>query len=215
MQGLTLMTGTATFNAGGPPYTVTGVGSLFTAEFAVGDAMCVAADTVNFGFIRRIINDTSLELLLPYGGVGGTNGNVYRCDNPFSPNPANCYEGQGGHFIGGDLTNFVTDYYPELMAKMYHTTHRLYQDDSGVVFSEPQAIDRGYLILDEMIRMYREILWKGAFDPRFLLYDTAYTTDAYRDAAGPETLYFMVEAISLSESGVSLSGREYSAGVLE
>ena len=65
-----------------------------------------------------------------------------------------------------------------------------------------------------MIRLYREVQWDGAFDPRVQLYDTVRTIDDYRATAN-ETLDFLVEAISMSDSGTTITGHEYGAGVLE
>jgi len=119
----------------------------------------------------------------------------------------------GGHYVGGDPAYFISDYYPALMDKLAHIGHLVYIDDSGLVFNEAQARDRGYILLNEYIRLYREINWRGAFDPRIKLYQTVRAIITYRTGA-PEVVYFLVESVSIGDDATTLSGREYGAGVL-
>jgi hypothetical protein len=125
-------------------------------------------------------------------------------------------EGQGGHFIGGstDDDDFIIDYYPDLVAKLGRRGHRTLNDDGGTSLSEANAKDRAYILLNEYIRLYREITWEGAFDPRVQIYHTAEVLDDYRNGP-PETLTFLVETVSMNEGKTVISGREYGAGVLE
>lgn len=65
----TSITGTPTFTNGNP--TVTGSGTLFTTELAVGDYIQLDADGVSVK-VDSITNNTSLELVENYMGTGGT-----------------------------------------------------------------------------------------------------------------------------------------------
>ena len=130
--------------------------------------------------------------------------------------PVGAVEGVGGHFIGGSQqdADFIVDYYPDLVAKQFNTGYITKLDDSGLILTEASAVDRAYLILNEMIRLYRLVGWLGAFDPRVRLFDTVEVDDDYRTGA-PETLRILVQGIDVGEFKYSISGTEYGAGVLE
>lgn len=61
------MTGTVAVNTGSP--SVSGTGTIFTAEFATGDAIKIGTATYT---IASIASDTSMELTVPYTGTSGT-----------------------------------------------------------------------------------------------------------------------------------------------
>jgi hypothetical protein len=125
-------------------------------------------------------------------------------------------EGQGGHFIGasGITIDFIRDYYPDLFNKIYNTGHHVKFDDQGLVYTPMQAYDRAYLILNEVIRLYRQIDFIGGFDPRPKLFDTYHVDENYR-AGVHEDLYFLIQKIIMSDISVAISGLEFGAGVLE
>jgi len=119
-------------------------------------------------------------------------------------------EGVGGHYVGGV---FITDFYPEIIKKLCNVGHQTLIDDSGLVLSEEEARDRGYLLLDEYIRLYREITWSGAFDPRVQIYRTARSYDTYRETGTDELLY-LVESYTINANSTRITGREYGGGAL-
>ena len=78
-----------------------------------------------------------------------------------------------------------------------------------------QAKDRCYLVLNESIRLYREVAWTGAMEVRVHVFDTVTTIDDYRSpSVGPEELFFMAQSILMTDKGCAISGTEYGAGVL-
>lgn len=97
---------------------------------------------------------------------------------------------------------------------MHAYGHRTKIDDSDLVMTEMQAKDRAYLMLDELMRLYRQITVNVPFDVRVKIFDTAYIADDYREDA-PEDLYFLVQGISMSDRSTTYTGIEYGAGVLE
>lgn len=274
-------TGTITFNAGGPPYTVTGAGTQFTTELQEGSSIALDADPLNFGYVREIIDNFSLTILLPYAGIPGANGFFSEANNAFDP--YFCVEGEGGHLIGGyshedsglttwsavnaiqdaikvwwvdewkgftlrilsgPLTggqykiisnnanqifttgmgnpgigviyvvqekNFISDYNPVMIAKMWGFGHRMKFDDKDIVDSEMGLWDRVYLLLNEFQRLFRDIVYMGPFDPRNKIFDTVLIEDDYRKIS-PELLRILVQAIEESDSGIKVQGTEFGAG---
>ena len=116
----------------------------------------------------------------------------------------------GGRTVGGV---FISDFYPEIIKKLCNVGHQVLIDDSGLVLSREEAIDRGYLLLNEYIRLYRQITWTGAFDPRIQIYRTVHTRDTYREGATDE-LYFICESLTINNDSTVIAGTEYGAGVL-
>jgi len=209
--------GTITFNAGGPPWTVTGVGTNFGApgEPQVGDYIAQNGDLDHWSIIETINAPTGpncVELVYQNNGTlpSGPGALV------FSDGTGPYTEGEGGHFIGGSTADsaFVRDYYPHLIKKTTNVGHTTKLDNQGIVFTEAQALDRAYLILDEVIRIYRDVSTRHGFDPRIKIFDTVHAVDDYR-ATADEDLYFLVQNISMNDRNTELSGTEYGAGVLE
>jgi len=116
----------------------------------------------------------------------------------------------GGRTVGGV---FISDYYPEIIKKLCNIGHQVLIDDSGLVLSNEEAIDRGYLLLNEYIRLYRQITWDGAFDPRIQIYRTVRTQDVYREV-DTDVLRYICENYSINNESTMISGREYGGGVL-
>jgi|GEM_PF-2749634 len=116
----------------------------------------------------------------------------------------------GGRTVGGV---FISDFYPEIIKKLCNVGHQVLIDDSGLVLSREEAIDRGYLLLNEYIRLYRQITWNGAFDPRIQIYRTVHTRDTYREIATDE-LYFICESYTINNNTTMIAGTEYGGGVL-
>lgn len=203
--GIDLKTGTITFNPGGPPFTVTGVATQFTTELSVGDLIALNDSRSYWAEVASIANNLELTLTGRYQGVQGASGNYG------TPNFA---QGQGGHFLGGsdNPKDFIVDYYPALMSKMFHVKHPVSLDDSGVVLTPMMARDRAYIMLNEMIRLYRQAEFRGIFDPRIRIFDTVKFIETYR-ATGDEEFYFLVASLNLDEKGFIITGIEYGAGV--
>ena len=200
------LTGNITFTAGGPPWVLNGAGSAFLAELAPGDMVAVSGDLSNWAEVWDVTNNTIAVLVDRYPGIQGATGPGRK---------AAFMEGVGGHFIGGSgvMHDFVLDYYPDLVAKLTNVTHQPKMDDEGLVFTEFQALDRAYLLLQEYIRLYRTISLTSHFDPRIMVFDTVMIEDDYRES-GPEQLYFLVQAVEITDSYVKISGTEFGAGVL-
>ena len=211
--------GNITFNAGGPPYTITGAGTNFGGgganDPAVGDYIAITTDLDHWAIVDSITAATGVDcatITYLYGGVPGANGPL-----ELSKGNWRFEEGEGGHFIGGDIDNpdaFMRDYYPHLLKKVSNFGHSTKMDKQGIVFTEAQAKDRAYIILNEVIRIYRSISTKHGFDPRGKLFDTVHAVDDYRDS-GDEDLYYLVQGISRNDKMTIFSGTEYGAGVLE
>lgn len=196
-----------TFATGGEPWVVNGApGSLFDSELIVGDMIAVDGDLSNWGEVGQIFSDTLLHLVDRYPGIQGATGLGQK---------AVFVEGVGGHFIGGSgiMHDFILDYYPNLVAKLTNVTHQPKIDDEEITFTGFQALDRAYILLQEYIRLYRTISLTSHFDPRITVFDTVKIVDDYRDGE-PEELYFMVQAIEMTDSHVKISGSEFGAGVL-
>ena len=209
--------GNIIFNAGGPPYTVTGVLTQFGAvgQPQVGDYIAHTLDLDHWAIISQINAATGpncVELVYQYGGILPSGPAGLR----FSDGDPPYAEGEGGHFIGGstDPDYFKRDYYPHLIKKITNFGHSTKLDDQGLVFTEAQAKDRAYIILDEVIRIYRTIKTKHGFDPRIKIFDTVHAVDNYR-ATADENLYFLVQGINLNDGLTEFAGTEYGAGVLE
>jgi hypothetical protein len=207
-------TGAITFNLDG--ITVDGAGTNFggAGEPQVGDWIALTGDQGHFGIIETINAATGagcVTLRYPYGGTLGAGGIYVWTD---SSALAGFVEGQGGHLIGGmpGDDNFIRDYYPDLVHKLSNLLHLTKFDDSGVVLTEMQAYDRAYILLDEFIRLYREIHFVCPFDPRVQIFQTYKVVDDYR-LTGSETLYFLVQSLQLREPQAEISGIEYGAGV--
>lgn len=116
----------------------------------------------------------------------------------------------GGRTVGGV---FISDFYPEIIKKLCNVGHQVLIDDSGLVLSREEAIDRGYLLLNEYIRLYRQITWTGPFDPRIQIYRTVHTSDNYREIVSDE-LYYICEHYVIRNESTMIAGTEYGAGVL-
>jgi len=200
------LTGNITFTAGGPPWELNGVGSLFNAELDPGDMVAVSGDLSSWAEVWDVINNTTAVLVDRYPGIQGATGPGRK---------AAFVEGNGGHFIGGSgvMHDFILDYYPELVKKLTNVTHQPKMDDEGITFTGFQALDRAYILLQEYIRLYRTISLTSHFDPRIMVFDTVAVEDDYREG-GPEELQFMVQAIEITDSQVRISGTEFGAGVL-
>lgn len=208
-------TGNITFNAAGPPYTITGAGTNFggVGEPQVGDYIAHAVDLDHWGIIDVINAPTGancVELVFPYNGVLPSAGALR-----FSDGTGPYEEGEGGHFIGGNPVDaaFIRDYYPYLVHKTCAYGHRVKFDNENIVYTEMQAKDRAYLILDEVIRLYRMISTRHGFEIRPNIFDTVHAIDDYR-ITGDEDLYYLVQSIVMSDKGATYSGTEYGAGVL-
>ena len=200
------LTGNITFTAGGPPWVLNGVGTLFLAELAPGDMVAVSGDLSSWAEIATITNNTTAILVDRYPGIQGATGPGRKAD---------FVEGVGGHFIAGSgvMRDFIVDYHPDLVAKLTNITHQPKLDDEGLVFTEFQALDRAYILLREYIRLYRTMSLRSHFDPRIMVFDTVMVEDDYRKTV-PEKLYFLVQAVEITDSHVRISGTEYGAGVL-
>jgi len=280
-------TGTITFNAGGPPYTVTGAGTNFggAGEPIVGSAIALTADLDSWAIIETINAPTGancVELVYPYSDCAAVP--VGPGAFKFTNNDPPYIEGEGGHFLGGEKhddsgtatasaanqitdggkawitdewsnstlrildglhpgdyliigntptvlnvvgmdnpglatyvvfeDNFIVDWVPDLVHKMFNITHQTQSDESGLVLTDVQAKDRAFLLLDEMRRLYRLIVWSGLFDPRISIFDTVKVIDDRRDA-GSESLYYLVQALTRKESQIRIEGTEFSAGIAE
>ena len=205
-------TGTVTFQAG---KLVDGAGTNFggVGEPDVGDYIA-RSDAPNFWAIIEAVNAPSgvgcVELRYTYPGTIPSSGPLI-----WANGTAPYAEGEGGHFIGGNdiAGNFIRNYYPDLVKKMSAYGHRMVFDDSGLVVTELQAVDRAYIILNEVIRLYRQVAITVAFDPRIGLFDTIHAIDDYR-LTGGEDIYMLVERIQIGESTMTFIGTEYGAGVL-
>lgn len=209
-------TGTITFTAGGPPFLVDGFGTNFggVGEPQLGDAIALDSDPTQWAIIETInapFGVGCVELRHQYGGVLPSGPGVFS----FTDMLSGYEEGVGGHFIGGSTADadFIIDYYPDLMTKLSVEGHIVIFDDSDLIFTDMQALDRAYLVLNEVIRLYRQIGYSGLFDPRVKIFDTVTVTDAYRET-GTETLRFLVQAIKMTSKTVLITGTEYGAGVL-
>ena len=112
------------------------------------------------------------------------------------------------------MRDFVLDYYPNLITKLTNIEHQPKLDKEGLVLTEPQAKDRAYLLLQEVIRVYRLIKYQGFFDPRIWVFSTVFTEDEYRSVT-PAELYFLVQSVSFSDNAISITGTEFGADVLE
>jgi hypothetical protein len=166
----------------------------------------LTSDPSSFAKVKSITSPTELVLYEKYPGVPGASG---------AWGTAAFIEGVGGHYIAGSSSHddFIIDYYPELIKKMRHVLPRIMTDETSLVFTTNQAKDRGYIILNEVIRLYRHIVWTGAFEPRLSLYKSVRLFDNYRPTNTEEFIY-LVEKISLSDSSAVVAGTEYGAGVL-
>ncbi|KPK74947.1 MAG: hypothetical protein AMJ79_12745, partial [Phycisphaerae bacterium SM23_30] len=196
-----------TFIEGGPPWEVIGdPGSLFLAELTQGDMVAVAGDLSNWAEIYQIIDDTHAYLYDRYPGIQGASGPGRKAD---------FVEGNGGHFIGGTgvMHDFIVDYHPNLVKKLTNIGHQTKLDDEGLVFTQFQALDRAYILLQEYIRLYRSITFITHFDPRIMIFDTVHIEDNHREG-DPEDLYFLVQLVEISDRGSRIAGTEYGAGVL-
>lgn len=71
-------TGTITFVAGGPPYLVTGVGTLFLTELEVGDRISHVGGVGPYGIVDTIVNNFNLTIRYQYGGPTGVPGAFYK-----------------------------------------------------------------------------------------------------------------------------------------
>jgi hypothetical protein len=206
-------TGNATFTAGS--YFVDGAGTNFGAvgEPQVGDYIAAVGDLFHWGVIEEIIAATGVacvRLRYAWGGVGVVAGALR-----FSDGTGPYVEGEGGHFVGGYPVddNFIRDYYPDLMAKISPFGMTTKPDDSDLVLTDMQAVDRAYLLLNDAIRIYRMASSEHGFDCRPAIFDTLRIVDNFREGA-PEEILILVQKISLSDTGASYAGTDYGAGVL-
>jgi hypothetical protein len=205
-------TGTITFEMDG---TITGTGTSFggVGEPGVGDYITSDGDEDHWIIIESVNAASGADCVTPrypYGGNTPESGNLV-----WSDGSGTSIEGQGGHYVGtpGNPIEFIQDYYPDLVAKTSAYGNKDVFDDENIVVTEFQAVDRAYIILNEVIRIYRTITTEHPFDPRIKLYDTVHAIDDYR-LSGNEDLYFLVLSITWDDNGVTLSGIEYGAGVL-
>jgi len=114
---------------------------------------------------------------------------------------------------GGVMHDFIVDYHPNLVKKLTNIGHQTKLDDEGLVFTQFQALDRAYILLQEYIRLYRSITFITHFDPRIMIFDTVHIEDNHREG-DPEDLYFLVQLVEISDRGSRIAGTEYGAGVL-
>ena len=201
------LTDNVTFTAGGPPWVLAGdPASIFLAELAQGDMVAVSGDLSNWAEVYSVPNNTTAYLYDRYPGIQGATGPGRK---------AAFVEGNGGHFIGGSgiMHDFIVDYHPDLVTKLTNIGHQTKRDDENLVFSQFQSLDRAYILLQEYIRLYRTITFMTHFDPRIMIFDTVHIQDDHRVGA-PDELYFLVQAIEISDGSTRIAGTEYGAGVL-
>lgn len=203
--GINIEAGTITFDhsVDSPPFGVTGVGTNFVADLVVGDWIALNAERSYWSKVKSIGGALVLEIEDRYPGIPNANG-VW--------GTAAFVEGAGGHFIGGSGVDddFIIDYYPDLMKKMFHVKQSVKFDDSQLVLSQMMARDRAYLLLNECIRLFREIGYAGLFDPRLNIFDTAKVIDDYRIGTHDD-LFYLVQKLITTDSDAIIDGIEYGA----